>query len=153
MSRKGWLRGSLFAVSLILLGGLSSLLAPLLSGRGIAAIYEQIKLPVYAPPRWLFGPAWTLLYALLGFYLAHIRGNRSLQKVMYSQMILNLCWTPVFFGIEQYGLAVLMILVMDILVVWLIIQEKTPYRVVLIVYLSWLCYASYLAIGVFLLNR
>ena len=96
--------------------------AALIGGLGVAgtaAEYQNLEQPSWAPPSWLFGPVWTILYAMIavaGWLVWRRTGwNRAL-TVYAVQLVLNALWTPIFFGFGQYGLALL-----DIVAMWLLI--------------------------------
>ena len=86
---------------------------------GTSAEYQTLDQPPWAPPSWLFGPVWTVLYAMIavaGWLIWRRTGwNRAL-SVYAVQLVLNAIWTPIFFGFGQYGLALI-----DIAVLWLLI--------------------------------
>ena len=86
---------------------------------GTSAEYQTLEQPPWAPPSWLFGPVWTVLYAMIavaGWLIWRRTGwNRAL-SVYAVQLVLNAIWTPIFFGFGQYGLALI-----DIAVLWLLI--------------------------------
>ncbi|MGW4940162.1 TspO/MBR family protein [Actinoplanes sp. NPDC004185] len=94
--------------------------AALIGGLGVAgtaAEYQNLDQPSWAPPSWLFGPVWTVLYAMIavaGWLVWRRTGwNRAL-TVYAVQLVLNALWTPIFFGFGQYGLALV-----DIVAMWL----------------------------------
>ncbi|MGY3743321.1 TspO/MBR family protein [Leuconostoc inhae] len=66
-------------------------------GVSIGTIYDGLNLPPLAPPKWLFGPAWGLLYILLGIYCANLNfvtnNRQALYIFMYAQLVLNIFWT------------------------------------------------------------
>ncbi|MEU8233637.1 TspO/MBR family protein [Actinoplanes sp. NPDC048967] len=96
--------------------------AALIGGLGVAgtaAEYQNLDQPSWAPPSWLFGPVWTILYAMIavaGWLVWRRTGwNRAL-TVYAVQLVLNALWTPIFFGFGRYGLALV-----DIVAMWLLI--------------------------------
>ncbi len=96
--------------------------AALIGGLGVAgtaAEYQNLEQPSWAPPSWLFGPVWTVLYAMIavaGWLVWRRTGwNRAL-TVYAVQLVLNALWTPIFFGFGRYGLALV-----DIVAMWLLI--------------------------------
>lgn len=76
-----------------------------LSREGLQEWYPELQKPSFNPPDWVFGPTWTLLYALMGtsLWLAEERGENGAAKrtsrVFFgAQLLLNVLWTYVFFG-------------------------------------------------------
>ncbi|GAA55165.1 Translocator protein [Clonorchis sinensis] len=75
-------------------------------GRNMAW-YDTLKLPNFAPPKWVFGPAWTFLYVSMGTasYLVWrdaAPDEANLPLAVYGfHLLANWAWTPVFFGAHQ----------------------------------------------------
>ncbi|VDN38819.1 unnamed protein product [Dibothriocephalus latus] len=71
------------------------------------AWYHSLKHPSFTPPDWVFGPAWTILYGLMGAasYLVaieHAQQDVRLPLAVYGiNLLLNWSWTPVFFGMHR----------------------------------------------------
>jgi len=70
--------------------------------------YASLQKPFFNPPSWLFGPAWLLLYTLMGIslYLIWDKGlkNKNVKlavKIFGIQLILNALWTILFFGLRS----------------------------------------------------
>ncbi|CAM3147096.1 TspO/MBR family protein [Leuconostoc rapi] len=145
-----------FIAVILILGTLSSFSVTWIRGVSIGDIYGTFNLPPLAPPKWLFGPAWGLLYILLGIYCANlsfVKNNRqTLYTYMYVQLALNIFWTVVFFSFSNFLLATIMIVVMDILVIAIIWIDKRRIKLLLVPYLLWLLFATYLSISVLILN-
>lgn len=84
--------------------------------------FAALDKPTWNPPSWLFGPVWTTLYALLGTSawmvarepVALASDRRTAWIAFGIHAVLNLAWTPLFFGLRQPGLAFA-----DICGVWL----------------------------------
>lgn len=81
---------------------------------GETAAYTGYDLPAWAPPSWLFGPVWTVLYALMAvsaWLVWRSRGayRRRALAAFAVQLALNFAWTPAFFGtgIPLLGLVVI----------------------------------------------
>ncbi|MGY1455738.1 TspO/MBR family protein [Streptomyces sp. SS8] len=73
-------------------------------------VYQSLDRPAWAPPPWLFGPVWTVLYALIAlsaWLVWRARGPRARAALGLwgVQLLLNAAWTPLFFGARRYGLA------------------------------------------------
>lgn len=146
----------IFSLIIILLGWLSSFSIPLFHGSSIADIYLTLNLPILAPPKWLFAPVWIVMYILLGIYCANL-ANAQLFKtplyfLTYTQLILNLLWTIVFFGLLNFMVATIMIVIMDAAVIAILSIDRRKISYLLLPYLIWLLYATYLSVSVYLLN-
>ena len=75
--------------------------------------YAALKLPPWAPPNWLYGPVWSVLYlcmAIAGWRLWRKREHPSAKDALapyFLQLGCNLLWTLLFFGLHQIGWALL----------------------------------------------
>src|SRR5690349_13566540 len=75
------------------------------------AFYEQLVRPSWAPPQWLFGPVWTILYVLMGIaawlvWRAHgFKGARAALTLFIVQLGANALWSWLFFAWRQGALA------------------------------------------------
>jgi len=124
--------------------------------------YATLNKPFFAPPNWIFGPVWTLLYLLMGvaFYLIWKQGWKK-QKVrtagnyFLTQLALNFIWSPIFFGLRAplLGLIVIMTLWASIMMT---IKKFYPLSrlafYLLIPYLLWVSFASILNGAIVVLN-
>jgi len=125
--------------------------------------YAGLKKPPYTPPNWAFGPIWTILYILMGIsvFLVWQRGLATNGAMLafilfWIQLAFNAFWSIIFFGMKSKGGGVI-----TIIVLWLLILATmiTSFRVsgwagaLLIPYILWVSIASYLNIGVWLLNK
>lgn len=123
--------------------------------------YQGLVQPLFMPPDWLFGAAWGVLYVLMGVsaFLLTRRGlNAEIRKpliVFIVQLAVNALWTPVFFGRQEIGLALLILTALVLLNFWLL---KLLWKVcrgafwISVPYVLWLCFAWYLNCGIWLLN-
>lgn len=122
--------------------------------------YFSLTKPYLTPPAWIFAPVWSFLYLTIAFsfvlYFLKKDENKELGYLYFLvQMILNLIWTPVFFGTKNILLALIVIILMD---VFIILTIKKFYEVrkfaglILIPYLIWTLFATYLNFGYFILN-
>jgi len=123
--------------------------------------YTTINKPPFNPPNWIFAPVWTLLFILIGlsFYLVWSKDFAQKKKLcltIYSiQLILNLLWSALFFGLRNPLLGLV-----EIFVLWLsIITNITVfYRIsrasgyLLIPYLLWVSFATILNFSIVILN-
>ncbi|AOF97256.1 TspO/MBR family protein [Sphingobium sp. RAC03] len=149
--RLAYLRWSLLTVpAIVLLGFLSGRLAN--SGYG-NRWFDALEKPALMPPGWLFGVAWTILYILMGLALAivlHARGakGRGPAIVLFLvQLVMNLAWSPLFFRAHQVGSALVLILALIVVVaitIWLFGRIRRVAGLLLLPYLAWLAFASFL---------
>lgn len=131
----------------------------------IAAIptwYESLNKPFFAPPNWIFGPVWTLLYLMMGiaFYLIwkqgwHKKKVASAGPYFLIQLGLNFIWSPIFFGLKSPLLALFIIIAMWIFIV-LTIRKFHPLSrwaaYLLVPYLLWVSFATVLNAAIVVLN-
>lgn len=147
--RAALLRWSLFlAPLLLLLGTLSGALSG--SGSGSPWFLGLEKPSIYPPPA-TFGIAWTVLYLLMGVALAMIvtargaAGRRAAIAMFAVQFLLNLAWSPVFFGMQQLSAALILLVVIDLAVivtVWLFCKVRPLAAYLLLPYLAWALFAT-----------
>lgn len=126
----------------------------------ISQTYKTLNKPPLSPPGILFPIVWTILFILMGISIYRIMVSNNDKKnearlIYFIQLIINACWTPIFFGLQEFFLAFLWILMLILLVITMIllffkIDKISAY--LNIPYLAWLLFACYLNFGVFILN-
>ena len=138
---------------------LLGMLSGYFSGSGPNTWYQQLQQPSFTPPPWLFGPVWTVLYIMIGItagYLWSRRNDaRSLFNLFALQLILNLIWSPIFFGFHQITLAAINIFLLWIFLIILLVRAATSHRCVtylLLPYTAWVSFAMVLNITLAFLN-
>lgn len=120
--------------------------------------YEGLAKPVFTPPNWLFGSAWTILFILMGtaHYLVWSRHGIKATWSFYPQMVLNMLWTFLFFGLQAPFPALLEILLLIFAISIMLLsfgrKEKST-RWLLAPYLLWVLFATALNTSIWLLNR
>lgn len=120
--------------------------------------YQALVKPPFTPPNWLFGPAWTFLYILIGIVGARVyrsKGSKDLLLLWFIQMGLNFTWSPVFFTLKNLAgsVAIISFLLLIIISFIAMARKRDPIASSLFVpYLLWVGYASYLNISIWLLN-
>lgn len=138
---------------------------PLLVG-GIVAFfikdsidYTSLIRPPLAPPKVLFPIAWTILYLFMGIsyflYKKEFKERSVLDFLYYIQLFVNALWSFIFFLWKARFVAILWILLLDILAVLLIycfFYKKKISAFLNIPYLIWILFATYLTIGIYVLN-
>ncbi|MFP4539718.1 MAG: TspO/MBR family protein [Candidatus Paceibacterota bacterium] len=128
----------------------------------IESWYADLVKPTLNPPSWVFGPAWAVLYVLMGVaaFLVWQRGfhRKDVRTALYIfvfQLFLNGIWSFIFFGLQSPLWALI-----DITLLWFAIVFTTTvfYRIspisayLLIPYIAWVSFAAYLNAMIFLLN-
>ena len=123
--------------------------------------YSTLIQPPLKPPAWLFAPVWTVLYITMAVSLFLYARKYTIKNkawgyvLFFTQLLVNLSWSPAFFGLKNIGLALALIILLDILVFFNIIEffkvSKSAGRC-LIPYFIWILFATYLNLGIFILN-
>jgi translocator protein len=124
--------------------------------------YKQLIKPPFAPPSWVFGPVWTVLYVIIAIsfgYTGWLWYTKKIHLTVFLPFLLNLffniIFTPIQFGLRNNILAALDILLVDITLIWAMIrinQYAKWVSVVQLPYLSWGLFATLLQFSVTWLN-
>lgn len=142
-----WLTASFAAAAL---GAVATRQAP--------EFYAQLARPDWAPPGWLFGPVWTLLYALMAVAAWRVWRKAGFATALYlflAQLALNALWSWLFFAWRLGGAAF-----GEILLLWLLIAATVAafFRIdrlaaaLLVPYLAWVSFACALTYAVWRAN-
>ena len=143
-----------------------SILIPVIIGGVIGLIisksidYNTLQKPPLSPPSILFPIVWTILYVLMGISYGILDSKSLIElktKIIYSlQLFVNATWSLIFFTLKWRLFAFIWIIILDVLVIVMIIdffkKNKTA-GLLQIPYLLWIIFASYLNLGVYLLNK
>lgn len=124
-------------------------------------IYSTLNQPALSPPGFLFPIVWTILYTLMGISAAIIYktddpDRTQALKIYAFQLIVNFLWTIIFFNLRQFLFSFIWLVLLDVLVVIMIskFHKISPLAAWLqIPYLLWILFATYLNLGIYLLNR
>lgn len=123
--------------------------------------YTSLKKPSWNPPAWVFGPVWSVLYAMMAVsvWLVWKRGGWSTHRVPLGlflvQLLLNAAWTPLFFGLQRPGLAFAEILLLWLAIAATLMAFRTVSRAaawLLLPYLAWVSFAALLNGALWRLN-
>jgi len=126
-----------------------------------APFYGQLVQPSWAPPSSVFGPVWTLLYALMGiaawlvWRADSLRATRAALSLFLAQLAVNALWTWLFFAWSLGALAFA-----DIVLLWLLVVATLVsfWRIrplagaLLVPYLLWVSFAAALNFSIWQLN-
>ncbi|MDE3135241.1 MAG: tryptophan-rich sensory protein [Acidobacteriota bacterium] len=125
----------------------------------LAPWYASLAKPFWTPPNWVFGPAWTILFALMaiaGWLVWRQTGYLTLPMVLFAlQLVLNVAWSWLFFGMQSPAAGML-----EIVFLWLAILATTIvfWRLnhvagwLFVPYLAWVAYAASLNFAIWRMN-
>jgi len=139
------------ALGAILVCEAVGLLAGWATQTSVTTWYPALTKPSFTPPNWVFAPAWTLLYALMGLAafliwrcgLRHVRVRNAL-IAFGVQLALNAGWSFAFFGARSPALGLIVILFLWGALVWTLdrfFRIRTAAGWLLVPYLAWVTYA------------
>jgi len=121
--------------------------------------YQALAKPAFNPPDWVFGPVWSVLYAMIaaaGWRVWRLRGAREPALLAWAvQLGLNVCWSFVFFGARLIGAALVEIVV---LLAAIVVTARLFWRIdrgaalLLAPYGAWVGYATLLNAALWRLN-
>lgn len=140
-------------------GGIGSIF----TAPSIQSWYIYLQKPDLAPPNYLFGPVWTVLFLLMGIaaYLVFSEGweksaVRQAIWVFGFQLGLNVLWSAIFFGAKNPAGALVEIAVLWLAILWTIssfAKVSKPAAWLLVPYILWVSFAAYLNYAIWSLNR
>jgi tryptophan-rich sensory protein len=125
--------------------------------------YQQLIKPTWSPPSWLFGPVWTVLYAIIAVTFGAVFYKTFSGKIPWVvalpfalNLIFNFAFTPIQFGLKNNLLAAADILLVLITLIWALISIFPHLRWVSyanIPYLLWVIFATILQLTITYLNK
>jgi tryptophan-rich sensory protein len=124
--------------------------------------YSQLIKPTWAPPSWLFGPVWSVLYILIAVSFGKVAQLYLSSKISFwvalpflLNIIFNLIFTPIQFGLKNNILAAIDILLVLGTLVWAMFAIY-PYvkwiALINVPYLLWVSFATVLQLTITYLN-
>jgi translocator protein len=131
----------------------------LLQGEDVGAVYQELDRPSWAPPSWVFGPVWGVLYVLIGVtgWWVWRQGPGPRMRLALAlwavQLAVNAAWPGVFFGLGELGWALAVIVVLNVLVIATIVavtRVHRPAALPLLPYLAWILFAAALNAAIWL---
>jgi len=127
----------------------------------ISTWYAILAKPYFNPPNYLFGPVWTVLYALMGvsLYLVWNSRKKLVKRTTYIifglQLGMNTLWSIVFFGMKNPETALTVIIALWILIamnIYIFYKINKIAGLIMIPYLLWVSFASVLNYYIVILN-
>ena len=155
------MKGAALLILCIILTVLVGAISGIATTNSIKDWYVAINKPFFNPPNYLFGPVWTVLYILMGisFFLILRSPKSDLRNkaivVFCIQLVLNFCWSFIFFKFHLIGLAFVEIILIWLSIIWMIlvfskINKAAAYLQV--PYFLWVSFASILNFSIWYLN-
>ncbi|MDD5146028.1 MAG: tryptophan-rich sensory protein [Candidatus Pacebacteria bacterium] len=134
----------------------------------ITTWYAALQKPSFNPPNWIFGPAWTALYFLMGIAVflvwssyAKATDGQTQKRIKIAfgifggQLVLNALWSIIFFGLHNPFWAFIEIIVLWLAILWTIFafyKISRPAAYLLLPYILWVSFASILNFSILILN-
>jgi len=138
-------------------------LGSLVTTPSIPIWYASLEKPSFSPPNWVFSPVWITLYALMGISLYLLwRQDIKTPKVRIAlfffivQLILNVCWSMIFFGLKLSFLAFIEILLLWAAILLTMVKALKVSKIagiLLLPYILWVSFAAVLNFFLWYLNR
>lgn len=123
--------------------------------------YHSLNKPAIHPPDWVFAPVWSVLYIMMFLSLfLFLESDKTADKaaplaLFVIQLLLNLSWSPVFFGIKNIEAALIILIMLWIFIAVVIVmfyKHSKISAILLIPYFLWTTFALYLNWQIFRLN-
>ena len=127
--------------------------------------YSQLIKPSWAPPSWLFGPVWTILYAIIAFSFGTVFYKAFTKEIPWIvalpfalNLVFNFAFTPLQFGLQNNLLAAIDIILVLGTLIWALyaIWQVSPHLHWIVYanipYLLWVSFATVLQLSITYLN-
>lgn len=131
------------------------------SASAVREWYPTLIHPAFAPPNWVFGPVWTILYVMMAvaawraWRKDHFSRDSVPLRLFLSQLALNCAWSFIFFGFHQIGLAVVDIVALLVAILATTASFRSRDRtaaVLMLPTLAWVGFATALNLEFWRLN-
>jgi tryptophan-rich sensory protein len=149
-------------LAFIIAAELAGVIGSVFTMPNIQTWYATLAKPEFAPPNWVFGPVWITLYLMMGIaaYLVAEKGidkkeERFALTIFGFQLAINAIWSFAFFGLQSplFGLMIIVLLwfsIVETILLFANISKKAAW--LLVPYLLWVTFATYLNLQILLLN-
>jgi translocator protein len=127
----------------------------------ITTWYGTLNKPTWRPPNWLFGPVWTILYGIMAvagwkvWCAATSRWRTAALWIFAGQLMLNFCWSPIFFSLHQIGIGFLVVACLEVSLLLFILATRKFERAaawLFVPYLAWVSFAALLNYSIWRMN-
>ena len=136
---------------IMLVAGVSAL-GGAITATSVTTWYAGLDKPAWTPPGWLFGPAWTLLYAMMAVVAWRLwqqrlntPASRLTLRLWFLQLALNCAWSFLFFGLRSPLAGLLDILALLVVLIWIQLRLARERRVLALLwtpYILWVAFAT-----------
>ena len=133
-----------------------------LAAANAQAFYAGLLKPEWAPPAWLFGPVWTVLYLMMAVAAwlvwrsaGSLAGAAEALWLFAAQLLLNGLWSWLFFVWQLGVLSVIEIALLWLTLWFTVLRFAAHNRVagaLLLPYLLWVSFATVLTVACWHLN-
>lgn len=170
------MRNSLKLIITIAVSELAGIIGSFFTISAIPTWYATLVKPDINPPSWIFGPVWTTLYLLMGIaaflvWFSYAKASADKKKewnrkdvrkdvqkalaVFGLQLVINAVWSIIFFGLHSPLWALVDITLMWLTIIWTMVlfyKISKPAMWLLVPYILWVSFASYLNYSIWILN-
>jgi tryptophan-rich sensory protein len=124
-----------------------------LTSTSVGDWYQALEKPRWTPPDWVFGPVWSVLYALMGIAAWFVwrkggwTASRTSLLLFGVQLVLNVAWSAIFFALRSPGLAMAEIVILWLAIVATAISfwgRSSIAALLFVPYLAWATFATLL---------
>lgn len=112
--------------------------------------YQELIKPEWAPPAWLFGPVWTVLYILIAISFGYVfwmyykkQINFKILAPFLLNLVFNFAFTPIQFGLQNNILAAIDILLVLGTLIWFMVAIYPKAKWVSFINIPYLCWVSF----------
>lgn len=149
-------------ITSLLICAFASFVGYLLTNESVQTWYPTLNKPILNPPSWVFGPVWTLLYIMIGLalYLVRVTPNSYNKKTaitfFFIQLALNILWSFSFFMLQSPMLGLINIFILWVCIIITVYSFFAISNIagwLLVPYLLWVTFASYLNLSIWLNNQ
>ena len=147
-------------IIMVIVAELAGAVGSLVTFPSIGSWYASLAKPELAPPNWVFGPVWITLYALMGVAAGMVWASNHKRKIFAlkvygAQLVLNVLWSLLFFGLHSPGIAFICIIALWLAIIATMAAFKQVSKnafLLLAPYIAWVTIALFLNYSIWMLN-
>jgi tryptophan-rich sensory protein len=152
-----WKKGGISFTLVII----AALLGGLITSASITGWYDTLVRPAWAPPNWIIGPVWNVLFVLMAiaFYIIWMAPDgpekKRAMQLYLAQLVLNVVWSAAFFGLHSLLAGVVAIVILWVFILMTILAFRKisqPAAWMLVPYIVWVTVAGSVNFGFLALN-